>query len=294
MLEGAQAWRRIGSLALGAALAACGPAPAKAPVQAEATVASPKPAAAESAPVAVASEPRPEARESPGFAAALASLRPAATESALQRLAAAPADPQACAQAALAYAPTDVPAMTLLWGLSYQAMGGGSEDAAVAAALAKLLSERITATRDEESHQVNFNVRLAPGQMPVRKDTDGAVRAPLAHVFETLFSPAVTGFRPPWTMEQFYDVLSTWVGIIATHGTPLDEALELHGWLVTLAKAGHLEAFCYQLLGPAFPPELKAYKTTHGAELKAYSDYVKRTPLRPKRGIMPDELVRIQ
>jgi hypothetical protein len=104
----------------------------------------------------------------------------------------------------------------------------------------------------------------------------------------------VTGFRPPWTIEQFYDVLSTWVGLVATHGTPLDTTLELDGWLVTLAKAGHLETFCYRLLGPAFPAELKAYKTSHASELKAYQDFVKTTPLRPKRAVMPDDLVQIQ
>ncbi|HXK18311.1 MAG TPA: hypothetical protein VNG33_10940, partial [Polyangiaceae bacterium] len=182
----------------------------------------------------------------------------------------------------------------LLWGLSYQAMGGGKSDATLAAALAKVLTDRITATRDAQSKQVSFNLRLAPGQMPVQKDVDGSVRAPLAHVFESLFSPAVTGFRPPWTLEEFYDVLSSWVGAVATHGTPLDDTLELDGWLVALAKAGHLEAFCYRLLGPAFPAELKAYQASHLAELKAYQDFSKVAALRPKRAVMPDDLVRIQ
>jgi len=184
--------------------------------------------------------------------------------------------------------------MTLLWGMSYQAMGGGASDAALATAFANVLAERITATHDAQAKESSFNVRLAPGQMPARREADGSVHAPLAHVFEGVFSPAVTGFRPPWTIEKFYDVLSTWVGLLATHGTPLDETLELDAWLVTLAKAGHLEAFCYRLLGPAFPAELKAYRTSHVAELKAYQDFSNSAALRPKRAALPDELVRIR
>jgi hypothetical protein len=206
----------------------------------------------------------------------------------------APAEPEAYAKAALAYAPTEVPGMALLWGVSYQAMGGGGSDAAVAAALSRVLTERITAKPDEHGHDVHFNLRLAPGQMPARKEADGSVRAPVAHVFETLFSPAVTDFRPPWTIEQFYDVMSRWAGIIASHGTPLDERVELNGWLVTLAKAQHLEAFCYRLLGPAFPAEQKAYAANNAADLRGYQAFVKAAPLRPKQAVMPDDLVQIQ
>jgi len=276
-------------------LSACSAPPANAPPAPVAAKSAKVVAAAEAAPVAApTSEPKPEPETSPGFAEALASLRPAATQAALQTLAAAPSEAEPYAQAALAYAATDVPCMTLLWGLSYQAMGGGKSDAAVAAAFAKVLTERITATRDAQTKQVNFNLRLAPGEMPLQKDIDGSVHAPLAHVFEAVFSPAVTGFRSPWTLEQFYDCLSSWVGVVATRGTPLDETLELDGWLVALAKAGHLEAFCYRLLGPAFPAELKAYKASHTAELKAYQDFSNGTALHPKRAAMPDDLVRIQ
>jgi hypothetical protein len=281
------------------ALFACGARPVAnapaAPVAAASGVQTPPPA-----PAPLAGQPEaqpasaPAPQESPGFAAALAALRPSATEGALQALSAAPSDAEAYALAALAYAPTDVPAMTLVWGMSYQAMGGGASDAAIASALAKVLNERITATPAEHGKEVNFNLRLAPGQMPARMDAAGAVHAPVAHVFETLFSPAVTGFRPPWTIEQFYDVLSTWVGLVASHGTALDEKLELDGWLVTLAKSGHLEAFCYQLLGPAFPAELKAYNAKNAAEARTYRDYLKVAALRPKHAVMPDELVRIK
>lgn len=220
-------------------------------------------------------------------------MRPAGTDGALRALASGPDNADAYAEAALAYAATDVPAMTLLWGLSYQAMGGGAADTALAGALAKVLNERILAKPDER-HQVTFNVRLAPGQMPMRRELDGSVQAPVAHVFEALFSPSVTGFRPPWTIEQFYDVLSTWVGVVASQGTALDERVEVDHWLVTTAKAGHLEAFCYQLLGPAFPAQLKAYKAANAAELKAYRDFLEASAFHPARAPMPDDLVRIK
>ena len=231
--------------------------------------------------------------ESAGFNEALALLRPAAAEGALQALAKDPADAEPYAQAALAYASTDVPGMTLLWSLTYQAMGGGISDAAVAAAVAKVLTERIVAKPDEHQ-QVAFNIRLAPGQMPTRQEADGSLHAPLAHAFEGMFSPAITGFRPPWTVEQFYDVLSTWTGLVATHGTPLDAQVPLDGWLVAVAKSGHLEAFCYQLLGPAFPGELKAYMAGNAKPLKAYREFLKANPLRPRHAPTPDELVRIK
>jgi hypothetical protein len=298
MLKGSPVFGSVGALLLGAAcvLACSSPPAVRTPV-----ATSPKPAQPEaptpgSAPVAVAApEPAPKAPpiESPGFAAALAALRPAGTEEALRALVDVPTFPEAYAKAALAYAPTEVPGMTLLWGLSYQAMGGGISDAAVATAVAKVLSERILAKPDEHQ-QVTFNVRLAPGQMPTRQELDGSIHAPIAYAFEDLFSPAVTGFRPPWTIEQFYDVLSTWTGLVATRGTPLDAQVPLDAWLVVVAKAGHLEAFCFQLLGPAFPAELKTYKASYAKALEAYREFVKANPLRPSHAPMPDELVRIK
>lgn len=298
MLKGTPAIARIAALCASTVALACGATSAtRAPAAAPASVAAvpaPQPAPAPAlAELAAKSPPPAELKESPGFGAALASLRVPGTEAALQALTDAPTDPEAYARAALAYAPTDVPAMTLLWGLSYQAMGGGTSDAAVATAFAKVLTERITATLDEHK-QVSFNLRLAPGQMPARQAVDGSVSAPVAHTFEALFGPAVTTLHPPWTIEQFYDVLSAWVGFVSLHGTALDEKVALDAWLVALAKAGHLEAFCYQLLGPAFPTELKAYKSANGAALKAYRDFVKGAPLRPAHAVMPDDLVRVR
>lgn len=296
MLKGSPVFGSMGALLLGAACAfACSsPPPARTPVAASSKPAQPEAPAPAAASISVpAPAPKAEPTESPGFAAALAVLRPAGTEATLRGLADAPSAPEAYAKAALAYAPTEVPGMTLLWGLSYQAMGGGASDAAVATAVAKVLNERILAKPDEHQ-QVTFNVRLAPGQMPTRQEVDGSRHAPIAHAFESLFSPAVTGFRPPWTIEQFYDVLSTWTGLVATEGTPLDAQVPLDAWLVMAAKAGHLEAFCHQLLGPAFPAELKTYKASNTKALQAYRDFLKANPLHPTHAPMPDELVRLK
>jgi hypothetical protein len=231
---------------------------------------------------------------SPGFAEALARLRPAGVEASLAALGQTPLEPVAFANAAIAYSTTDVPAMTLIWGMSYGAMAGGSLEKPVARAFITVLNERIIVTPDPTSERVDYNVRLAPGQMPMREHADGSVEAPLAYAFEGLFGSALLGFRPPWSIEEFYDVLSSWVGVISTRGTPLDPVLELNEYLVTLAKAGHLEAYCFRLLGSAFPAELKAYQAKQTKELKALDAYLKSTPFTPKRAVMPDDLVRLK
>lgn len=276
---------------LGYLLCGCGgaqPSPAQPSPRAAATAPSASPGPAPAPEIAA---PVPQVEESPGFADTMARLRPSGTEAALSALAAAPTQAEAYARAALAYAPTEAPAMTLIWGLSYQAMGGGSQDAAVADALAKVLRERVVAKRDEQTHEKTFTVRLAPGQAPVRKTPDGVAHVPVAHLFEGLFSPALTGLEGAWTVEQFYDALSGWVAQLASHGSPLDERVELDAWLVATAKAGHLEAYCHTLLGPAFPAELKQFRRQNAAALKAYESYVNAAPLRPTRPVMPDDLV---
>jgi hypothetical protein len=283
----------VGSTAMG--LLACGAhvAPVASKPGAQAQVAQPATtiASVQAAPAPPPEPPPPQ--ETPGFAEALATLRPAGTAEALQRLQATPEDPEAHAAAALAYATTDAPGMSLIWALEYQAMGGTAASKDVAAAVAKVLNERIVAVHDEKTKEVRFNVRLAPGAMPVRQMPDGSALAPVAHVFETLFSPAVTNFRPPWNIEQFYDALSSWAGVVASHGTPLDTTLEIDRWLVATARAEQLEVFCYELLGPAFAPEYKAFKAKHGRELNAYRVYLKQSQLVPKHAVMPDELIKL-
>jgi hypothetical protein len=232
--------------------------------------------------------------DSPAFDEAVARLRPVAGEASLAALGQTPLEPAAFANAAIAYATTDVPAMTLIWGMSYGAMAGGALDKPLAQAFITVLNERIIVKPEPNSAQVEYNVRLAPGQMPVRQHADGSVEAPLAYAFEGLFGATLVGFRPPWSVEEFYDVLSSWVGMISTRGTPLDPVLELNEYLVGLARAGHLEAYCFRLLGSAFPAELKAYQTKQAKELKALDAYLKSTPYTPKRAVMPDDLVRLK
>ena len=276
-----------GAGSLGCAARAAAPPPSPSAEARPVALAAPS-AAAPTTPV----EPPPATpSDSPGFAEALAALRPVGTEASLAALGQMPPEPAAFANGAIAYSTTDVPAMTLIWGMSYAAMGGGALEKPVTQAFVKVLNERIIIKPDPNSERVDYNVRLAPGQMPVRQHPDGSLEAPLAYAFEGLFGATLLGFRPPWSIEEFYDVLSTWVGVISTRGTPLDQSLELNAWLVGLAKAGHLEAYCYRLLGSAFPAELKAYQTAQAKELKALDAYMKSTPLQPKRAVMPDELV---
>jgi hypothetical protein len=285
----------FGSCLLCVALSACGSAPtpkAAPPTGPSATPPAPPPPPPEPSPSAEA--PPAQVKESPGFHEAIALLRPAGTEEIVAALVAAPSSAEAYAQAAIAFSATEVPVMTLIWGMTYQAMGGGKSDAAVAKAFAKVLTERIVATPSDNGKDVNFSLRLAPGAMPVRQGPDGAVQGPFAHVFEGLFGPAVVGFRPPWTIEQYYDAISTWIGVVSTRGTPLDEKLELDKWLTAAARAEHLEAFCHQLLGPAFPAEYRAYKHGSARDLKLYAAFVKAAPFRTDHALLPDDLVRME
>jgi hypothetical protein len=223
----------------------------------------------------------------------MAALRPASALPALTALQAAPADAGAYAQAAIAYSSTDAPAMTLIWGMTQQAMNGKTPEVELTKAFVKVLTERVVVSKDGQG-RTEYRVRLAPGQMPVRKQASGAIDAPLAHAFEGLFGTTLMSFHPPWTIEEFYDVLSSWVALVSTHGTPLDATLELDGWLVATAKAGHLEAFCYRLLGSAFPAELKQYRAGQAKQLKAFEEYLKSSPFQPSRAVMPDDLVRLK
>lgn len=288
-----------GALLLGLALLGC------------AADTKPPPVAASSAPVPPAAspklEPEPERapapapepepgppRDSAGFSEAMALLRPASARDALAALEAAPTDRLAYKRAALAYGTTDAPGMSLLWGMTYHAAGQGEADAELAAALAQVLTERISAKPAQQGDGFDFRVRLAPGKMPLREYQNGDQQVPLAHAFEAHFAGSLAGFRPPWTLEQFYDVLSNWVAELSTGGTPFKAAVEVDAWLVLLAKAGHLEAYCYQLLGPAYPAELRAYKTGHAAELRAYEEFAKRAPLQLRHAPLPDELVQVK
>lgn len=280
-----------------AASLACGASAPQAPVAVAPVAAAPVAAAPGVEPAPAAVEPAAAATaapvESPGFAEALTKLRPAGAEPARAAVQAKPEDAQLYAQAAMAYATTDAPVMTLIWGMMYLAMGGGASEPQVGQAFVQVLSERVVIGNDADG-RVSYNVRLAPGQMPTREHPDGSLEAPLAHAFEGMFGATLLGFQPPWSVEEVYDVLSSWAGVVATRGTPLDELLELDGWLVTLAKAGHLEAYCFRLVGAAFPAELKAYKAAHAKELKALDEYLKSAALKPKRAVMPDDLVRLK
>jgi hypothetical protein len=287
---------RVSLVGVCAWLTACGgAAPQKQAEPPPAPAASPAPpfAPPPTASAPPAEQPPAAPVESAGFAEAIAALRPAAALPALAALEQAPQSAKSYADAAIAYAATDAPVMTLIWGMTHQAMGGGKAEAEVAKAFTRVLTERVTVGKDDAG-RTEYRVRLAPGQMPVRQRPDGTVEAPLAHAFEGLFGTTLMSFHPPWTIEEFYDVLSSWVALVSTHGTPLDAQLELDHWLVGLAKAGHLEAFCYRLLGSSFPTEMRQYRASHAKELKALDEYSKSSAFEPSRAVLPDDLVRLK
>ncbi|MNC97378.1 hypothetical protein D3C83_150220 [compost metagenome] len=59
--------------------------------------------------------------------------------------------------------------------------------------------------------------------------------------------------------------------------------MPLFVWLKKLRGAGHLEAYDYWLLGPAFPDAAESYARSHHRELEEMAKYVAETPLFPAR-----------
>src|SRR5215207_5792215 len=109
----------------GAGLGCAGPAvEPKTPPAAELTPAAPAPA-----PMPAPAHPAEQAPATPGdspdFTEALVRLRPAGTEVSLAALEQPAPASVAFANAAITYSTTDVPAMTLIWGMTYGAMAGG-------------------------------------------------------------------------------------------------------------------------------------------------------------------------
>lgn len=220
---------------------------------------------------------------------ALAPLRPAGTEEALEGLERDPGSARAHARAAISYAPTDAAGMAILWGLTRAAMSPDAlDEAEVAAAMVSVLRERAVVTR--EGSRGSVSVRFAPGAVPAFEAPDGSVSAPVAHVFEMMFAPALAIFDGEWSLHSIAAVLGLYVTMLE-RGSPLDSYVELHRWLVRLAAGGHLEAFVHAVFGPAFPDERTAYDA---ARVDAMRAHVRENPLRPTHAVLPDHLVRIR
>lgn len=205
-----------------------------------------------------------------------------------------PGEPAALARAATFYAGTDAAGMALLWGLTHAATAPESgEREAIALAMARVLRERITVTSNDGNSR-RVSTRLAPGAMPALARPDGSVHAPVAHVFELQFVPALARFTGEWRLSDAVTAFAMYVAMIEQNPGPLDGYVELHAWLVRLRAAGHLEAFLIDALGPAFPEEHAAYTQSNEAALTAARAYVTEQPLRSSHAVLPDRLVRIR
>ena len=235
------------------------------------------------------SEERETAPRSPRAPAhpALAPLRPFGADGVLAAIEHAPHDAAAYARAAAFFADTDVAGMTLVYGLSYVAMGG--EPIEVASSMARVLRERITTTPTEDGRRVS--TRLAPGSMPALAAADGSISAPIAHVLEMQLLLGLAMFDGQWTLPQIATVLSVYA---SGRGGPLDAHLELQRWLADLAAGGHLEGFVGLAFGPAFPGDLATLEAATPGAIDAARAWIGAHPFRPSRAVLPDDLVRVR
>lgn len=224
---------------------------------------------------------------------ALAPLRPPGADAALAALEADPPDAEGYARAALFYAGTDAAGMALVYGLSYAAMeprGARREELGVA--MARVLAERITITSDGATRRVATS--LAPGAMPAIAAADGSLSAPIAHLFELQMGPALARVDGQWTLASIVAVWTSYVALLGQQASPFAAGLELHRWLLDVEGAGHLEAFVTSAFGPAFPDERAQYESSHEGAIAASDVWIAAHPLRPTRGVMPDDLARIR
>lgn len=225
--------------------------------------------------------------------AALAPLRPAGAEAVLAPLERGERGAAAYARAASFYARTDAAGMGLIYGLTCAALSPEcAGDERIASLMAGVLRERISMTEQGESRRVS--TRLAPGSMPAIQARDGSLSAPVAHLFEVQFVPALVEFHGTWTLEGVVGALANYVSISAQHASPVSANLELDGWLAELAAAGHLDAFVAMVFGPAFGPELASWDASHPRAIDAARTWATANPFEPTQAPLPDDLVRIR
>lgn len=234
-----------------------------------------------------ASEPPPRAgNRSPTTGAGgsatgpLAPLRPPGADAPLEALQAHPGDPRAYARAAVLYADTRSGGMTLLYGLTAVAVTG---DSPVADDLLRVLRENVSVRVDGSSRRIS--TRLAPGATPTFPAPNGGLRAPLAYLFEQVFGISLLPFEGEWTLGALIQVWSTYAQLVR-RGTPLDDHVELHRWLLALDDAGQLPGF----VALAFGPSLGVEPSSVG-EARAW---IERHPFRPTRPVLPDDLLRFR
>lgn len=213
---------------------------------------------------------------------ALAPLRPAGTEAVLASLEEAPR-PRGHAEAATRYAGTDAAGMALVWGLTAGAINfDHAWRVEVATTMKQVLSERIVVTEGG----AHIAIHLAPGATPALQQPDGSLLAPVAHLFETVFSAAVAPVAAAaangWSGDAVRGLVDGYAQLVA-RGTPIDPVMPLNQWLVELRQAGHLDGFALHVFDAATPDDVAA--------VDAARTWVVDHPLTIDRATLPDDLV---
>lgn len=223
----------------------------------------------------------PDARTLP----ALDPLRPEAARPALAAITRLADDTEAYARGALAYADTDVTAMTLVWGQYYRILDTvGRRTVEVANAMARVVREDFSVSANGE-----VDARLAPGRMPVVEGFDERTYGPFAYVYQYSMHSVPNPNAPLDQYEGAAGVFSGELSAICRSGNAvLDDPL--YEWLCGVAAAGHAVTYGHWVIGPAFGPQWEAWRTAHARELEAYESYVQAHPFRPDHATRPDDL----
>lgn len=220
----------------------------------------------------------------PRMHAALDRLHPEGALPLLERIERTPADAEAYAQAALFYADTDAPGMTIFWGQTYRLLAPeGPRTEAVVRAMRRVFETRV------EVSNGTAQVRLAPGSMPVIAMDDGRMLAPFAHRYEIVAGMTFAGAVPN-TFENIALGLAHYPEFASPRDFPFQAETELSTYLAALGTAGHLETFAHFVIGPAFPEPWAAYTQTNGTKLAAFRAHLAANPFTPTVGVRPDDL----
>ncbi|MCA9616044.1 MAG: hypothetical protein R3B99_24610 [Polyangiales bacterium] len=211
------------------------------------------------------------------------SLRPPGSQEELARLAASPS-PDAYARASLFFAQTDLAGFGLLYGMTAVAMDpSGAFVGGVARSNADVLRRRLTSELDENGQRVG-SIRLAPGGMPVQQGPHGP-EATLSHLVELELGTSLSAIGEAWTFERVRGGFDTLVRGLINGQIP--SFVELDAWLVTLARAGHLDGFLALTFGAGFPDEIPTYR----AAADAARVWIAAHPFRPGRPARPDDWI---
>lgn len=217
----------------------------------------------------------------------LAALRPDSVTAILTGLDRDPEDPAIYARAAIAYADTDFPAMTLVYGQIYRILAThGPRTVDTTNAMARVLREKVVT--DSGSTTVRWNI--AQGEMPLIPTRGGGQLAPFVYLYEHSMSHT-TGLSSTSrsTYEGAAAVFVAELGAVCRGGEPvLPDAF--YETLCGMWSAGHSATYAHWVIGPAFAVEFEAYSRAHATEVNNLSTYLAAHPYRPRTPTRADDL----